>query len=226
MHQHDTPGHDASGPDTSGPDSAETETEAFWDDMYRGRDQVWSGNPNHWLVDLAEDLTPGSALDLGCGEGADSIWLANNGWTVTAIDVSPTALERTRLHATDAGVTARIEIEHHDLSDTFPAGAFDLVSAQFLQSPLDFPRGDVLRRAASAVAPGGALIIVSHAEFPPGAHDREPAVQLPTATEEVDVLELGGDWTVEVCDKRERVASRDGTPMTLFDNVVLVRRVS
>lgn len=63
-----------------------------WDDMYRSRDQVSSGNPNPVLVSEATELPPGQALDVRCGEGADALWLARHGWQVTAIDVSPTAL--------------------------------------------------------------------------------------------------------------------------------------
>ncbi|KOG87623.1 SAM-dependent methyltransferase, partial [Streptomyces varsoviensis] len=63
-----------------------------WDDMYRSRDQVFSGNPNPVLVAEAAGLRPGQALDVGCGEGADAVWLARRGWRVTAVDVSEVAL--------------------------------------------------------------------------------------------------------------------------------------
>lgn len=130
---------------------------------------MWSGRVNPILAREASILTPGTALDLGCGEGADAIWLAQAGWRVTAIDVSTTALERAHEHATEAGVGDRIQCQHHDLAVSFPAGSFDLVSAQFLHSPIEMPRGEILRRAAAAVAPGGSLLVVGHFGTTPGA---------------------------------------------------------
>jgi 2-polyprenyl-3-methyl-5-hydroxy-6-metoxy-1,4-benzoquinol methylase len=125
-----------------------SQAERFWEGHYRGHERVWSGRANPVLVDVAGSLPPGTALDLGCGEGGDAIWLAGLGWRVTAVDVSATALDRTSTHATTAGVEDRIDYQQHDLAHTFPAGAFDLVSAQHLHSPVEFPRDRVLRAAA------------------------------------------------------------------------------
>src|SRR5215208_437768 len=72
----------------------DVEAERFWEDHYRRRERVWSGRPNPVLVDVVGSLRPGTALDLGCGEGGDAIWLARQGWRVTAVDVSATALDR------------------------------------------------------------------------------------------------------------------------------------
>ena len=102
-------------------------TQEFWDGLYAGRGQVWSGGPNAQLVDLAADLPAGTALDLGCGEGGDAIWLAERGWAVTAVDVSAVALDRARRAAADRGLT--IAFARVDLSSDFPAGTYDLVSA-------------------------------------------------------------------------------------------------
>lgn len=210
----------------------------FWNDLYSAREQLWSGNANVWLADLAADLTPGSALDLGCGEGGDSLWLAERGWSVLGLDVSTTALERAQRHVAAAGLADQVRWERHDLAVTFPQGLHDLVSAQFLQSSLEFPRASVLRRAAAAVAPGGRLLIVSHASMPSSApdghhhgdsedhsqdHDR---VHLPSAVEELDSLALDERlWTVEVCDQRDRRATLpDGQVVDALDNVIMVRR--
>lgn len=70
--------------------------EQFWDQMYGEQDRLWSGDPNGALVAEAGDLTPGHALDVGCGEGGDAHWLATQGWTVTGVDLSRVALERAR----------------------------------------------------------------------------------------------------------------------------------
>ena len=73
---------------------AERFDRAFWDDRYRSRSALWSGSPNRHLMAEAEDLVPGTALDVGAGEGADAIWLAGRGWRATAVDISGVALER------------------------------------------------------------------------------------------------------------------------------------
>ncbi|WP_375155137.1 methyltransferase domain-containing protein [Micromonospora sp. 4G55] len=139
----------------TGADGVDAETARHWDELYQRRERIWSGRANPHLVDVVDPLPAGTALDLGCGEGADAIWLAGRGWRVTAVDVSTTALDRAAAEAAEAGVADRIDFQRHDLTRTFPEGVFDLVSAQFLQSPLEFPRAEVLRAAARAVAPGG-----------------------------------------------------------------------
>jgi SAM-dependent methyltransferase len=133
----------------------------FWEDFYAGGKARWSGRPNASLVEEVEGLAPGTALDLGCGQGGDAIWLAAQGWTVTAADISATALEIAARHAAEAGVG--VEWQRHDLAVSQPAGTFDLVTASFLHSEVELPRGRILRAAAEAVAPGGTLLVVGHA---------------------------------------------------------------
>ncbi|MGW4497495.1 class I SAM-dependent methyltransferase [Micromonospora sp. NPDC004336] len=201
------------------------ETARFWEELYAQRERFWSGRANPVLADVAGSLTPGSVLDLGCGEGGDAIWLAGRGWRVTAVDVAQTALDRASAAATEAGVASRIEFRRHDLTRTFPPGEFDLVSAQFLQSPLEFPRAEVLRSAARAVAPGGRLLVVEHGEVPPwGRHDHH--ARFPTPQETLAELDLDPDrWVTERLDAPRRQATGpDGQVGTLVDHVVLVRR--
>lgn len=206
--------------------TVDEETARHWDELYGGRDRLWSGRANPHLVDVAGALPPGTALDLGCGEGGDAIWLARRGWRVTAVDISRTALDRAAAEAAAAGVASRIHFQRHDLSRTFPTGEFDLVSAQFLQSPLDFPRTAVLRAAARAVAPGGRLLVVEHGEAPPWAHAEHAHRRFPTPEETLTELDLDPDgWRTERLDApRRQITGPDGQPATLVDHLVLVRR--
>lgn len=132
----------------------------YWDERYRSRDRLYDGEPNEALVAEAAGLQPGQALDVGCGEGADAIWLARHGWQVTAVDISRTALERAAAAAGD--VAGRIAWARADLTATPPpVAAFDLVSVQFFPLPRR-PGHTALRALLSAVAPGGTLLFVSH----------------------------------------------------------------
>jgi SAM-dependent methyltransferase len=201
--------------------------EEFWNALYRQSDQFWSGNPNAILVREAGDLEPGTALDLGCGEGADAIWLAQRGWRVTATDISGVALDRAARHAADAGVAGRVDWQQHDLGMSFPTGIFDLVSAHFLHSRRDMPREKILRTAAAAVAPGGVLLIAGHAGHPSWEHDHHADVLFPTPEEVLQALELpDGEWEVQLCEEHERIqAGHDGRPAGRTDNVLKVRRL-
>jgi len=202
-----------------------SETERFWHDFYTERGAVWSGRPNVALVRETADLAPGTALDLGCGEGADSIWLATQGWQVTGVDVSRVALDRAAEHATAAGVTARVSWERHDLDLSFPAGEFDLVSAHFFHSPVAPHRAAVLRRASEAVAPGGVLLIVSHVDLP-WAAERHPDVHFDSAEATLASLVLSpDDWRTEVLAHVERDGTdREGNTHPVTDGIVRVRR--
>ena len=210
----------------TGADAVDAETARHWDELYQRRERIWSGRANPHLVDVVDPLPAGTALDLGCGEGADAIWLAGRGWRVTAVDVSATALDRAAAEAATAGVAARIDFQRHDLTRTFPEGVFDLVSAQFLQSPLEFPRAEVLRAAARAVAPEGRLLIVEHGEVPPWSRLAHPHVRFSTPEETLAALDLDPDgWRTERLDApRREVTDPDGQPATLVDHLVLVRR--
>ncbi|MEV0725616.1 methyltransferase domain-containing protein [Micromonospora purpureochromogenes] len=210
----------------TGAGAVDAETARHWDELYQRRERIWSGRANPHLVDVVDPLPAGTALDLGCGEGADAIWLAGRGWRVTAVDVSTTALDRAATEAATAGVAARIDFQRHDLTRTFPEGVFDLVSAQFLQSPLEFPRAEVLRAAARAVAPGGRLLIVEHGEVPPWSRLAHPHVHFPTPEETLAELDLDpAGWRTERLDApRRAVTDPDGQPATLVDHLVLVRR--
>lgn len=200
---------------------------AFWDARYAESARVWSGEPNSELIRQTSDLTPGRALDVGCGEGADAIWLAQRGWRVTGVDISRLALERAAEHAAAADVADRIDWQRHDLTTSFPEGSFDLVSAHFLHSPGDLPREEILRTAAGAVAPGGVLLIVGHAAFPPWAENPPADVHFPTPDEVLAALDLPeGEWEVLRSEEYERLQTApDGSQGIRADNTLKVRRL-
>ncbi|MGH3447825.1 MAG: class I SAM-dependent methyltransferase, partial [Nocardioidaceae bacterium] len=130
----------------------------FWDDRYRSREQVFSRTPNGVLVTEVTGLPPGKALDVGCGEGADALWLTRRGWQVTAVDISSTALQR----AADADTEGRVTWTPADLTTAPPpVGAFDLVSAQYFRLPYQ-PDHTALGGLLDAVAPGGTLLFAGH----------------------------------------------------------------
>lgn len=134
----------------------------FWDDHYRSRGGPHERRPNPRLVAVAAELAPTSALDAGCGEGADAIWLASRGWQVTAVDVAGSALERGREHASDVSAAAagRIRWVRADLADWSPTTQFDLVSSHYVHAPGSTE--ELVRRLGAAVAPGGTLLVVGH----------------------------------------------------------------
>ena len=126
------------------------DAQQMWEDRYAESDRIWSGKPNVRLVEIVSDLAPGRALDLGCGEGGDTVWLAQRDWRVTAVDISNNALKRAAEAAAD--LLDHIDFQQHDLTRTFPAGEYDLVSAHFLHSPSEWDRTSV--SAGSSPTPG------------------------------------------------------------------------
>ncbi|GHH15166.1 class I SAM-dependent methyltransferase [Streptomyces lanatus] len=200
----------------------------FWEARYRDGGRLWSGRPNSLLVREVSDLPPGRALDLGCGEGADAVWLASRGWRVTGVDISHTALERAALHAAEAGVGDRTVWERHVLGETFPVGPFDLVSAQFLQSPVELDQQRVLRQAADAVAAGGTLLVVMHGGWPSWQTEPPFDAEFPTLQSVLDELALPeADWTVETLEAvRSPHRSPDGEEGFRYDNVWRMRRAA
>ncbi|MEV5710412.1 methyltransferase domain-containing protein [Actinoallomurus sp. NPDC052274] len=195
----------------------------FWEEMYRSRDQVFSGAPNGVLVTEVTGLPPGQALDVGCGEGADAVWLARQGWQVTAVDVSRTALERAAAAATD--VAGRVAWACADVTVTPPpAGAFDLVSAQYV--PLRHqPDHTALHGLLKAVAPGGTLLFVGHdlaGLSPQQGHGFDPGDYYQPG----DIAGLlGGDWVVVINESRPRTVPAPAGTHHTHDTVLRARRL-
>lgn len=229
---------------TEGPTAAE-----YWEDRYREGGRSWSGNVNAALEREVSGLAPGTALDLGSGEGGDALWLARHGWTVTAVDIAPSALA--------VGAAAQrpgddIAWVAADLSDWQPPTSYDLVSACFLHSFVELPREQILRRAATAVAPGGTLLIVGHSGVPhwaiPEQHGTSPgddgtnagehahrhagdelpdpdAMRTALFADNPDLIEA--EWEVVTSALIERpFTAPDGSTGTISDSVLRLRRLA
>ncbi len=202
-----------------------SEAQQSWEEHYGQRDRMWSGRVNVRLAELVEPMTPGRVLDLGCGEGADAMWLAEHGWHVTAVDISQTALDRAAADAMARNLADRIDFQRHDLSESFPGGVFELVSAQFLHSWIPLDRGRLLRRAAEAVVPGGSLVVVDHGAAPPWASNPEHH-EFPSGDEVVSSLNLDdSQWDrVSVAAVERDALGPAGQQALLTDNVMVLRR--
>ena len=199
-----------------------------WDERYRSRDALWSGNPNPHLVAEAGDLIPGHALDVGAGEGADAIWLASRGWHVIAVDLSTVALERACAHADRAGpdIARRIDWVHDDVTSWDPGtGRYDLVSVQYMHLP-PAPRKAMLEQLATAVAPGGSLLIVGH--HPSDLHttvQRPHTPELLFTGDDIAAELDPGRWTIITNAAPERTATDpDGNAVTVHDTVLRATR--
>ena len=179
-----------------------------WDQRYAGTGLVWTAEPNRFAVAELQDLAPGRALDVAAGEGRNAVWLASRGWQVTAVDFSAAGLDKGRRLAEARGVA--VDWVHADVRDYQPeAASFQLVLVAYLQlreAELD----GVLRRAATALAPGGVLLVVGHdvtnlTEGSGGPPD--PAVLY---TPESITRSLGGLAVVRAERVRRPVATADG----------------
>lgn len=200
-------------------------TQETWDERYAESHRIWSGRPNQRLVEEVADLTPGTAIDVGCGEGADAVWLAERGWQVTALDVSEVALERVRAHASDAGVAGRVETLHHDLVGGGPAsGHYDLVSVFFFHVLPDAFEG-FYRGLASLVRPRGTLLVVGHHpdDVDSGARRPHGGQLLFTPEQVVSVLDPDG-WDLLTEAAPTRVMMTPEGEVTVRDSVVRVTR--
>jgi SAM-dependent methyltransferase len=197
---------------------------AEWDARYsEAQGPRWSGRPNGRLVAETVALAPGRALDVGCGEGADAIWLAVRGWVVTAIDVSDVALSRARTAAERAGVEVDW-IGADALAAGVAARSFDLVSLQYPALPKAAGE-DAVRTLLDAVRPHGLLLAVYHdLDEEHRAHMKARGTD-PAAYVGVDDLRalLGGDFEIELHAIEPRTDPPEGTPH-VADVILRARR--
>ncbi|MDN4475359.1 class I SAM-dependent methyltransferase [Demequina sp. SYSU T00192] len=211
------------GPD---PDAVDGWDATAWEERYASHDAVWSANPNHQLVEEAARLAPGRALEVGCGEGADAVHLARLGWSVTAIDVSATAVSRGVARASRAGdeVAARLEWRVDDaMHADLPTTSFDLVTTHYAHPEAGI--AVLVARLADLVAPGGTLLVVGHDPRDPHVLEHPKLSRLAFRAEEA-AAGLGEGWTVEVAELRERDGiGHDGEPMLRRDAVLRALRL-
>lgn len=194
---------------------------AYWEERYRAAPAGAGAEASLYLRETAGDLPPGTALDAGCGEGADTVWLAARGWRVTAADVSPTALDRARGRAARVlgpEAARRIAWVRADLTDwTPPAGGFALVTSHYVHAPGG--TAALVRRLAAAVAPGGTLLVVGHHHTEP--HGSLPHARVTTADLAASLGPAGG-WEVTTGTRTRTVTARGGR--TILRDAVLTGR--
>jgi SAM-dependent methyltransferase len=196
-----------------------------WDERYSGTEMVWTTRPNQFVAAELADLPPGRALDLAAGEGRNTVWLAERGWQVSAVDFSRVGLEKGRKLSAARGVDeARVEWIVADLRDFEPDRDFyDLVLIAYLQVSPEL-RATVMARAAAALAPGGTAFVVGHdltnlTEGTGGPQDPDVLY-----TPEAVRAELPGLGVVRA-ERVHRTVERDGHSATAIDTLVrAVRR--
>ena len=186
----------------------------FWEQHWRGG-PAGSTPPNPYLAGELEDLTPGTALDAGCGAGAEAIWLAEHGWLVTAADISAEALARAADRAADGGAAERIDFVEADLSTWEPAAPFDLVTTHYAHPAM--PQLDFYDRLAGWVAARGTLLVVGHLHTDHG-HPVEASATAAGITARLD----DAAWEVVTATETERTVT--GHEGRLHDVVVRARR--
>lgn len=188
----------------------------YWEERYDSPEHVWSGRPNAQLVAEAADLIPGTALDVGCGEGADALWLAGRGWRVTAVDLAAAAIRRAREH----DGAAAVDWIEADVMRWLPPGRFDLVTSQYLHLPGD--KQAFFGRLADAVAPGGTLLVVGH--DPSDPHTAQFADRGVHFTADDVAAALDDAWHVLVAESRARPGGHAHGHGAMVDTVLRARR--
>jgi SAM-dependent methyltransferase len=196
-----------------------------WDRRYDRDEYVWHAEPNQFLPGLVGGSPPGRALDLGCGEGRNAVWLAAQGWEVTAVDFSRVGVAKGERLADRHGVT--VEWRVADVTAWTPSDTYDLVLIFYLQLP-DRDRAAMLRTAAQALAPGATFVMVAHdrTNLTDGIGGPQDAAVLPTP--ELVVADLraaaGPDLVVERAERITRTVDTEAGPRDAIDCLVRARR--
>jgi SAM-dependent methyltransferase len=169
--------------------------------------------PNPYLVAEVAGLSPGTAVEAGCGEGAEAIWLAQQGWRVTAVDISPEALERAAARAGDV----EVDWVEADLTTWEPAAQVDLVTTHYAHPAM--PQLAFYRRVSEWVSPGGTLLVVGHRH---DAHGHEPEAAQVSLDSVGAILDEAG-WRLETA--QEHLRTVPGREAPLQDVVVRATRL-
>lgn len=191
----------------------------MWDARYGASERLWSGGVNPVLEAEAAQLASGRALDAGCGEGGDSLWLAQRGWRVTGYDVSSVAIARARAESMRLKLDELASFDQRDLAAHPPAeSTFDLVSGQYLHV-IPSQREPLYLGLAEAVRPGGLLLLVLHDK-----RDRELGIRRPPAETMLEAEELracaDGFASVHVELRPRATVDRTGQPAMAHDLVL------
>ena len=196
--------------------------EQFWDERYSTDGLVWTDQANEYLVRETESLSPGTALDLACGEGRNAIWLAEHGWSVTGVDFSLVGLEKAEAFAAQRDVS--VAFERHDATRWAPEQRYGLVAVFYLQLPPD-ERRSALLHATAAVAEGGTLLVV--------AHDRDnlehgfggpQSAEVLYSVEEVAALVKEAGLEIVTAEQAHRTVSTSDGKRVAIDTVVRANR--
>jgi len=197
--------------------------QARWDERYSGTEWDPATRPNQFVAAELADLTPARALDLAAGEGRNTVWLAERGWSVTAVDFSRVGLDKGRRLAGARGVEDRVDWVVADLDDYQPAAAaFDLVLIAYFQVGAEL-LAKVVARAAAALAPGGTLFVIGHDLT--NLADGTGGPQYPEVlyTPEAITAELPG-LRVLRAERVRRTVEKDDGPATAIDTLVRAQR--
>jgi 2-polyprenyl-3-methyl-5-hydroxy-6-metoxy-1,4-benzoquinol methylase len=191
-----------------------------WDERYSTSELIWTGQANQFVERHLADLPPGTAIDLGAGEGRNAVWLAQRGWSVTAVDFSQVGLDKALGLAAQHGVT--ITVERADATTWNPDGPVDLVVLSYLQLP-EAQQRTVVEHAASWLAPGGTIFVIAHdrSNVTDGYGGPPSADVCYTVDGTVDALGGLDVVTAEVAERR--VDTPDGVRIAL-DTLVIARR--
>ena len=195
-----------------------------WDERYGGDELVWTSNPNQFLVAGVAGLRAGRAVDLACGEGRNSIWLAEQGWEVTGVDFSPVGLAKARRFADLRGVEVTW-VESAVEGWTPPRDGFDLVAVLYLQLPRP-DRSTALSLAASAVAPGGTLLVIAHdLDNLTRGYGGPQSPEVLYSVSDVTGAAVDAGLTVQRADQAIRVVETEDGRREAIDTVVSARRL-
>lgn len=191
-----------------------------WDERYSTKELVWTGRANQFVEQNLADLKPGSAIDLGAGEGRNSVWLAARGWDVTAVDFSQVGLDKAVQLAADNNV--QIKVECADATSYQSADPVDLVILSYLQLVPEAQQ-TVLSHATTWLRPGGTLFVIAHDRSNVADGYGGPPMPEVCYTVEETVSAIGGldVSTAEVA--RRHVDTSEGL-QTALDTLVIATR--